>query len=184
MGDVEKIVVAIQGNPIKREILGSGQDGYVLTWNSTNGEWEAKSLPPISFYGIEYTNFADTVSFPGSGAFVQIPFNGTPGPSNGVSYSSNNIVVANTGVVRVTGMVSMYLNADAQDTCQLAIYKNGSMVGVFEASTMTAGLGDVMEIVVDVIASCSPGDAFGLYMATGSVITGAINGGSLLLHSV
>lgn len=43
MSDIDKTVVAIQGNPVKREILGSGQDNYVLTWVNANNEWEAKA---------------------------------------------------------------------------------------------------------------------------------------------
>lgn len=42
MSDVDKTVVAIQGNPVKREILNSDQDGHVLTWVDSNNEWEAK----------------------------------------------------------------------------------------------------------------------------------------------
>jgi hypothetical protein len=42
MSDVIKTVVALQGNPVKREILGAVQDGYVLTWTNADNEWESK----------------------------------------------------------------------------------------------------------------------------------------------
>jgi hypothetical protein len=48
MSDVGKIVYAIQGNQVKREILGASEDGYVLTWINTNDEWESKPLPTPS----------------------------------------------------------------------------------------------------------------------------------------
>lgn len=48
MSDVEKTVIAIQGNPVKREILGAGQDSYVLTWVNTDNEWEAQPASGIS----------------------------------------------------------------------------------------------------------------------------------------
>lgn len=48
MSDIEKTVVAIQGNSVKREILDSDQNGYVLTWVNENDEWEAQPLPTPS----------------------------------------------------------------------------------------------------------------------------------------
>src|SRR5579885_2533080 len=44
MSDIGKTVVAIQGNPVKREILGTNQDGYVLTWTNDDGQWEAQPI--------------------------------------------------------------------------------------------------------------------------------------------
>jgi hypothetical protein len=46
MTDVIKTVVALQGNPVKREILGAGQDGYVLTWDNADNEWKAVQAAP------------------------------------------------------------------------------------------------------------------------------------------
>jgi hypothetical protein len=37
-------VAQIQGNPVKSEVLNSNDDGYVLTWINTNGNWEAKPI--------------------------------------------------------------------------------------------------------------------------------------------
>jgi hypothetical protein len=48
MTDVIKTVVALQGNPVKREILGAGQDGYVLTWDNADNEWKAVQAAPSS----------------------------------------------------------------------------------------------------------------------------------------
>lgn len=36
-------IVALQGNSISNEVLGAGQDGYVLTWNNGAGNWAAQS---------------------------------------------------------------------------------------------------------------------------------------------
>lgn len=40
--DINGTVVAIQGNPVEAETLGSAQDGYVLTWHEADDQWEAK----------------------------------------------------------------------------------------------------------------------------------------------
>ena len=40
-------VVALQGNSISPQTLGSSQDGYVLTWNNSVNKWKAE--PPITF---------------------------------------------------------------------------------------------------------------------------------------
>ena len=48
MSDVIKTVVALQGNPVKREILGADEDGYVLTWTNADNEWESKPTTPAS----------------------------------------------------------------------------------------------------------------------------------------
>src|ERR1700722_5000619 len=42
---VNGTVVAIQGNAVKSQSLGSNQDGYVLTWVDGNDDWEATALP-------------------------------------------------------------------------------------------------------------------------------------------
>lgn len=44
MSDIGKTVLAIQGNPVKREILGPSEDGYVLTWVNADNEWESKPV--------------------------------------------------------------------------------------------------------------------------------------------
>jgi hypothetical protein len=38
MNDIGQIVTAIQGNPIKREILGVEENNYVLTWSGVNDQ--------------------------------------------------------------------------------------------------------------------------------------------------
>jgi hypothetical protein len=45
MSDVGKTVYAIQGNAVKREILSVNEDGYVLTWDSGENNWESKAIP-------------------------------------------------------------------------------------------------------------------------------------------
>lgn len=45
MSDIDKTVVAIQGNPVKREILEAKQDGYVLTWDGYEEKWASEPLP-------------------------------------------------------------------------------------------------------------------------------------------
>lgn len=54
MNDIGQIVTAIQGNPIKREILGVEENNYVLTWSGVNDQWEAKSSGSDSNPGVKY----------------------------------------------------------------------------------------------------------------------------------
>lgn len=79
MSDITRTVVAIQGNEVKREILGPSQDGHVLTWVNADGQWEAQpaiggsaggdlsgTYPDptvISLTGI-FASGTNTVSFP------------------------------------------------------------------------------------------------------------------------
>ena len=42
---VNGTVVALQGNAVKSQSLGSNQDGYALTWVNGNNDWEAQPLP-------------------------------------------------------------------------------------------------------------------------------------------
>lgn len=39
------VVLKIRGNTVAQQTLGSSDDGYVLTWNNTDGYWLAKPLP-------------------------------------------------------------------------------------------------------------------------------------------
>ena len=56
MSDIEKIVTAIQGNPVKRETLGSDQDGQVLTWSGTDNQWKSKiSSSSSAFLNLKYS---------------------------------------------------------------------------------------------------------------------------------
>ncbi len=41
-------VVKIQGNSVANTVLGSTQDGYLLTWTNASSQWQAKP-PPVSF---------------------------------------------------------------------------------------------------------------------------------------
>lgn len=71
-------VAKLQNNPVKSGILGIGQDGYLLTWVNSAGNWQAKS-PPVSFSAggdLSGTNTSQTVigingaTVPISGALV------------------------------------------------------------------------------------------------------------------
>jgi hypothetical protein len=48
VSDVNGTVIAIQGNPISSETLGASEDGYVLTWDNTDGYLVAR--PVLSGY--------------------------------------------------------------------------------------------------------------------------------------
>lgn len=82
MGDVGKTVVAIQGNQVKREILGADQDGYVLTWVNSDDKWEAKPTNiPSPFTKV-----------PDASTFVDQGFGGTCSDSFG-----NVVVIGSAG---------------------------------------------------------------------------------------
>jgi hypothetical protein len=51
----DQTVVAIQGNPVNSTTLGSSQDGYVLTWDNTDGYYKANE--PIVYYTINATDY-------------------------------------------------------------------------------------------------------------------------------
>jgi len=118
-------VVNIQGNPVLAQILGSSQDGYVLTWVNADGKWEAKSTTTevVDIFGdVTGTTAASTVvNITGSGG--QIPFNATiigeQSSSNPVNYGIEALVLASDAdhtlsaaemvnpILRVTSSVSL-----------------------------------------------------------------------------
>lgn len=51
MSDVTNKVIAIQGNAVASETLGSTQDGYVLTWVNMSGEWHSEPTSPVNPIG-------------------------------------------------------------------------------------------------------------------------------------
>ena len=51
----QSTVVAIQGNNIEAKALDATQDGYVLTWDNGDNQWEAKSLPTIGLQSQTFT---------------------------------------------------------------------------------------------------------------------------------
>jgi hypothetical protein len=53
--DISGSVVGIQGNPIDAETLSSSEDGYVLTWDNTDGYWVAR---PEAVSGFRQAYFA------------------------------------------------------------------------------------------------------------------------------
>lgn len=157
--DVNGTVVAIQGVAVSST---SPTDGQVLTYVNADSEWEPKTPSvPSPIYGYEYAT-SGTLSY--STSFTQVSL-GSTGPSNNTSYSSNNIEVSKAGTVRITGVISGYDNGSASNQIIISIFQNGSSVGPTSTNTnSTAGNGDEITIVVDVVVSCSVSDTFGLYL--------------------
>ncbi len=57
------VVEAIQGNPVEATTLGSTEDGYVLTWDNGDAEWQAKPTAPLVSFGgdLSGSNTSQTV---------------------------------------------------------------------------------------------------------------------------
>ena len=45
-GSVAATVVALQGNAVESQVLGTAQDGYVLAWVNASSQWQAKPVDP------------------------------------------------------------------------------------------------------------------------------------------
>jgi hypothetical protein len=133
MSDVGKTVYAIQGNPVKRTILGSTEDGYVLTWNNvtSQNEWQpinANNVPNVVDTSISVTASTITgintfINFHGLTAPVTVTL---PVPADLVAgqivtvvcgdYSINetNYITINGGAgTTVAGIASYYLGGQS-----------------------------------------------------------------------
>lgn len=52
--DINGTVIALQGNAVQAGTLNSVDDGYVLTWNNVNNQWEAKA--PVGLKSQTFTS--------------------------------------------------------------------------------------------------------------------------------
>lgn len=74
------VVVALQGNAVQSGTLGSGQDGYVLTWKNSDNEWEAK--PSV---GLQSQTFTSNGTWTCPGNVYNIWLNGFGGGGGGTN---------------------------------------------------------------------------------------------------
>jgi hypothetical protein len=137
----------------------------------------------ISLYGFAYDSVGTGIMLGSAGTFYQIPFS-TSGVSSNTSFSGNNIVANNTGVVHVVGTVS-FNGANTNDIMRAAIEQNGLMIGI-EPTVAYLNGADYIQIVVDAVVSCNIGDTFGLFVSDvlSSGVTIDTKGSSLVVHSV
>lgn len=116
----------------------------------------------ISLYGFAYDPVGTSVVLGAAGTFYQIPLaTGTSAVSN-VTYVANNVVAGMVGVVKVTGIVS-FNGATSGDLLRVAIEQNGLIVGI-EPIVSYYVTSEYIEMTVEVVVACNPGDTFGLYV--------------------
>lgn len=156
VSDINGTVVGIQNNPVAEQSLSSNEDGYVLTWENSDGYWAARPIQSSGFtriYGYQY-NGSQTVSF-GANTWTHLPMSST-GVFSNTSYSGNNIITNANGTVRVSA------GANGVAIGGIAIYQNGSLVGVTTPAMSPSE--QYAMFTVEVIVNCSIGDTFGVHL--------------------
>lgn len=112
-------VVALQGNAVKAQTLGAGQDQYVLTWNNSTTNWQA--LPNSGGSGITQLT-GDVTAGPGSGsqAATVVKINGTSVPA---TPTANQVLVASSGT---TATWATIVDANVSASAAIAVSKLAS----------------------------------------------------------
>jgi hypothetical protein len=133
-------VVAIQDNPIASGMLGSVQDGYVLTWDNADGYWKAEPSQGggggIGAYGEIYATAQSlNTSYL---SYIQIDSGHsttwTSGNSNNTTLGDGTITVNETGEVLIDVSISTY-EGSYSSGFNYYITKNGTAI---PGSTMAA----------------------------------------------
>ena len=112
-------VVALQGNAVKAQTLGAGQDQYVLTWNNSTTNWQA--LPNSGGSGITQLT-GDVTAGPGSGSVSStvVAINGTTVPA---TPTANQVLVASSGT---TATWATIVDANVSAAAAIAVSKLAS----------------------------------------------------------
>ena len=116
-----KLNNSLQGNPVNNKLLGTNQDGYKLTWDNTDGYWDAEpnfvnytvyptgnltlfteKIEPYMNITVEYlstvTTFAGTTVSSALGTTIDTP-------SNNTASSSSTIFVVSTAGFPLSGSI-------------------------------------------------------------------------------
>lgn len=103
VSDINGTVVGIQGNPVVAETLGAGQDGYVLTWDNTDGYIVAR---PKAGLQQAYFTTSGTWTCPAGVTNVLVIASGGGGGGS-LSGGSGDGGSGGGGAIQVTGCVSV-----------------------------------------------------------------------------
>lgn len=91
--DINGTVIAIQGNAVQAGTLNSVDDGYVLTWNNANNQWEAKA--PVGLKSQTFTSSGTWVCPAGVTNVIIDGFGG--GGGGGGGYGNQSLAIAGSG---------------------------------------------------------------------------------------
>ena len=162
-------VVALQGHPVHSQTLGPSFDGYVLTWDNTDGYWKAAidtdsaadgSLTVYPFANITSTN---STTFVSAGTFE---FDPTPITSvHGSTTMSLRVVAQTTGPVMT---IQLYNLTTASVVTGSTLTTSSTIPVTLATGDLSANMAstlDVYQIQIEMAAG-GPSDQVTLSMAT------------------
>ena len=118
----------------------------------------------LSIYGSLFNTSGVVITTSSLLTSAQVSFNSSA-PTSYTTYSSNNIIVNQSGFVRITALVVLS-NPQSASNYHLSVRKNGSQIIEAIQPEMTVYGGSVTNgatLTIDTIVSCTTGDSFGLY---------------------
>lgn len=104
---VNGTVVAIQGNAVKAQSLGSNQDGYILTWVNGNNDWEAVVPPTNAIVGLQSQTFNSDGYWTCPANVFNVWLNGFGGGGGGAGGNQPGGGGGGGGSIAVSGVVSV-----------------------------------------------------------------------------
>lgn len=94
--DVLQKVIGLQGNAIKAQTLGAGQDQYILTWNNSTSNWQALPNAGGGAGGIT-TLTGDVLAGPGSGSQAASVVRIRGNPVSATASTAGQYLIENAG---------------------------------------------------------------------------------------